>query len=161
VPATTIKTEAHRIIEQLPDDASWEDLIYRLYVRQSIEAGLLDSEACRVESGAEVVSPLGCPNNRCLDEQCQARVARDVRLNCAKFGSLCSRDGGPNHPRTQQLSTMPYLGATAPEYDDETIRELVEQSYRIVYRVRADRVDILSVVHGARPLPSEVPGNGS
>ena len=63
--------------------------------------------------------------------------------------------------RTKQLSTMPYLGATVPEYEEETIRELVEQSYRIIYRVRADRIDILSVVHGARPLPPEVPGNGS
>lgn len=63
--------------------------------------------------------------------------------------------------RTKQLSTMPYLGARVPEYDEETIRELVEQSYRIIYRVRADRVDIVSVVHGARPLPSEIPGNGS
>lgn len=63
--------------------------------------------------------------------------------------------------RTKQLSAMPYLGARVPEYDEETIRELVERSYRIIYRVRADRVDILSVVHGTRPLPSEIPGNGS
>lgn len=58
---TTIKVEAHRIIEQLPDDASWEDLIYRLYVRQSIEAGLLDSEADQVESVAEVRKSFGLP----------------------------------------------------------------------------------------------------
>jgi toxin ParE1/3/4 len=49
--------------------------------------------------------------------------------------------------RTKQLSTMPYLGATVPEYEEETIRALVEQSYRIIYRVREDRVEILSVVH--------------
>lgn len=64
---TTIKDEAHRIIEQLPDDASWEDLIYRFYVRQSIEAGLRDCEAGRVESVTEV--PLGFPNDCFLDEQ--------------------------------------------------------------------------------------------
>ena len=40
-----IKTEAQRIVEQLPEDASWEDLIYRIYVRQAIEAGLQDAEA--------------------------------------------------------------------------------------------------------------------
>lgn len=56
---TTIKDEAHRIVAQLPDDASWEDLIYRLYVRQSIEAGLRDSEAGRVESVAEVRKSFG------------------------------------------------------------------------------------------------------
>ena len=63
--------------------------------------------------------------------------------------------------RTQQLSTMPYLGAIVPEYEEETIRELVEQSYRIIYRVREDRVEILSVVHGARILPPRISGNGS
>lgn len=56
---------------------------------------------------------------------------------------------------------MPYVGATVPEYAEETIRELIEQSYRIIYRVRGDRVEILSVVHGARPLPIDIPGNGS
>lgn len=51
---TSIKKEAHRIVDHLPDDASWEDLIYRIYVRQSIEAGLRDSEAGRVETVKEV-----------------------------------------------------------------------------------------------------------
>jgi predicted transcriptional regulator len=59
--STTIKQEAHRIVAQLPDDASWEDLIYRLYVRQSIEAGLRDAEAGRVESVAEVRKSFGLP----------------------------------------------------------------------------------------------------
>lgn len=63
--------------------------------------------------------------------------------------------------RTKLLSTMPYLGAIVPEYEEETIRELVEQSYRIIYRTRGDNVEILSVVHGARSLPSQLPGNGA
>jgi hypothetical protein len=58
---TPIKDEAHRIVDQLPDDASWEDLIYRIYVRQSIEAGLRDSEAGRVQSVAEVRRSFGLP----------------------------------------------------------------------------------------------------
>jgi hypothetical protein len=58
---TTIKDEAHRIVDQLPDTASWEDLIYRLYVRQSIEAGLRDAEAGRVESVADVRRSFGLP----------------------------------------------------------------------------------------------------
>lgn len=56
-----IKEEAHRLVDQLPDDASWEDLVYRIYVRQSIEAGLRESEAGRVESGAEVRRSFGLP----------------------------------------------------------------------------------------------------
>ena len=44
---TNIKTEAHHILEKLPENATWDDLMYEIYVRQSIEAGLEDSNAGR------------------------------------------------------------------------------------------------------------------
>lgn len=43
--AVKVKEEAKRLIEDLPEDASWDDLMHRIYVRQAIEAGLRDSEA--------------------------------------------------------------------------------------------------------------------
>ena len=49
-----IKAEARRIVDQLPDSASWEDLIYRLYVRQTIEAGIKDADVGRVKSVEDV-----------------------------------------------------------------------------------------------------------
>ncbi len=58
---TNVKSEAHRIVDQLPDNASWEDLIYQIYVRQSIEAGLRDAEAGRMEPVAEVRRQFGLP----------------------------------------------------------------------------------------------------
>jgi hypothetical protein len=58
---STLKTEAHRIVDQLPDSASWEDLIYCIYVRQSIEAGLRDAEAGQMETVAEVRRSFGLP----------------------------------------------------------------------------------------------------
>ncbi len=54
-----VKDEARRLIEQLPDDASWDDLMHEIYVRQAIEAGLADSRAGRVSSLEEVRSRLG------------------------------------------------------------------------------------------------------
>ena len=42
---TSVKEEARRLVEELPDDASWDDLMERIYVRQAIEAGLQDSDA--------------------------------------------------------------------------------------------------------------------
>jgi len=59
--ASTIKAEARRIVDQLPDSASWEDLIYRLYVRQSIEAGIKDADEGRVESVEDVRRSFGLP----------------------------------------------------------------------------------------------------
>ena len=50
----TDKIEAKRLVNELPDDATWDDLMYRIYVRQSIEAGLRDADAGRVVSVEEV-----------------------------------------------------------------------------------------------------------
>jgi hypothetical protein len=44
------KQEAHKLVDQLPDDATWHDLVYRAAVREDIEAGLADSDADRVKS---------------------------------------------------------------------------------------------------------------
>lgn len=45
--ATTAKEVARKIIEHLPDQATWNDIMYELYVRQKIEEGLADIEADR------------------------------------------------------------------------------------------------------------------
>jgi toxin ParE1/3/4 len=54
--------------------------------------------------------------------------------------------------RTGQLADFPRLGAEVPEYADESLRELLENPYRTVYRVYDDRVDVVPVVHGARRI---------
>jgi len=43
-----IKPDAKRLVESLPETATWDDLAYEVYVRQSIEAGLTDAAAGRV-----------------------------------------------------------------------------------------------------------------
>jgi toxin ParE1/3/4 len=40
-----------------------------------------------------------------------------------------------------------------PEYGDETLRELFEDPYRIVYQVLDQQIDVVAVVHAARRLP--------
>lgn len=45
-----VKQKAQKLIENLPENSSWDDLMYEIYVRQSIESGLSDSEAGRVIS---------------------------------------------------------------------------------------------------------------
>jgi len=56
---TNIKQEAHRLIEQLPETATWDDLMYEIYVRQAIEAGLADSEAGRTLDVKEMRAKFG------------------------------------------------------------------------------------------------------
>ena len=57
--ATTVKDQARLLVEALPDEATWEDLMYRLYVRQAVEHGLEDSETGRVVPVEEVRRHLG------------------------------------------------------------------------------------------------------
>ena len=48
------KEEAHRLVEQLSADSTWEDLMREIYVREAIEKGLEDSEAGRTDEVGEV-----------------------------------------------------------------------------------------------------------
>ncbi len=52
--ATTAKQAAREIIERLSDQASWDDIMYELYVRQKIEAGLKAVEEGRTVPHEEV-----------------------------------------------------------------------------------------------------------
>ena len=36
---SSVRDEARKLVEQLPDGASWDDLMYQIYVRQKIDAG--------------------------------------------------------------------------------------------------------------------------
>jgi len=42
-----IKQESHRLVDDLNPDATWDDIINKIYIRQAIEAGLKDSDAGR------------------------------------------------------------------------------------------------------------------
>ena len=56
---TNIKQEAQRLVEQLPENATWDDLMYEIHVRQAIEAGLADSAAGRTLDVKEVRARFG------------------------------------------------------------------------------------------------------
>ena len=57
-PVRDLKQEAHRLVDQLPTDASWDDLMYEVYVRQAVDAGLADAEAGRTMTQEEAVAKL-------------------------------------------------------------------------------------------------------
>lgn len=47
----------------------------------------------------------------------------------------------------------PYWGSVVPEYGREDLRERRFQSYGVVYRLKGDRIELVSITHGARVLP--------
>lgn len=49
-----LKKEVENMLKDLPEDASWDDVMYKIYVRQSIEQGLQDSQEGRVISHEDI-----------------------------------------------------------------------------------------------------------
>ena len=61
-----------------------------------------------------------------------------------------------------RLEAFPRSGRVVPEIGQEDIREIIFGSYRIVYVISEDEVNILTVFHAARLLrPSDLPGGAS
>jgi predicted transcriptional regulator len=52
------KQAAKAIIDHLPEQASWDDIMYELYVKQKIEEGLADIEAGRTVPHEQVKAEL-------------------------------------------------------------------------------------------------------
>ena len=55
----SIKQEAYHILDNMPDKATWDDLMYKIYVRQTIEAGIKDSNEGRTVDVKEVRKKFG------------------------------------------------------------------------------------------------------
>lgn len=56
---TNIFEVARRLIDKLPENSTWDDLMSEIYVRQAIESGLRDREAGRVMSVEQVRAKFG------------------------------------------------------------------------------------------------------
>jgi hypothetical protein len=48
------KNEAHKLVDKMPEDATWDDLMNEIYVRQIIKKGLADSLAGRTTDVREI-----------------------------------------------------------------------------------------------------------
>ena len=55
------KQEAKRLVDMMPDNSTWDDLIQEIYVREVIERGLDDSKAGRTTDVREVRAKYGLP----------------------------------------------------------------------------------------------------
>lgn len=61
--------------------------------------------------------------------------------------------------RTEQIASFPLSGQMVPEYQRDDIREIIEYSHRILYHVGDSAVSIITLIHGAHPLPDKPPQN--
>jgi hypothetical protein len=54
-----VKSAVRQLADTLPDDATWDDVMYRVYVHQAVDAGLRDSAEGRLVDVAEVRRQFG------------------------------------------------------------------------------------------------------
>ena len=59
MPTTMTKDQAHKLVDQMPPRATWDDLMHQIYVRQAVEQGLADSKAGRTKTVKEVRAKYG------------------------------------------------------------------------------------------------------
>ncbi len=52
------------------------------------------------------------------------------------------------------IVAFPRIGRVVPELADPAVRERFVYSYRVIYRIDAERITVLAVVHGRRLLES-------
>ena len=57
----TPKNEAHKLINQMPPNATWDDFKRDIYVREVIERGLADSNESLIKDVKEVRAKYGFP----------------------------------------------------------------------------------------------------
>lgn len=58
---TLVKDEAHKLVNKISDNSTWDDLINEIYVRQVIEKGLSDSKAGRTKDVRDIRKKYGLP----------------------------------------------------------------------------------------------------
>jgi toxin ParE1/3/4 len=52
--------------------------------------------------------------------------------------------------QSKTLDAFPKIGREVPEIGDPKVREIFIYSYRLIYEIFNDRIDILAIVHGKR-----------
>jgi predicted transcriptional regulator len=51
---SSVKEQVIELVNTLPDECTWDDVMYQIYVRQKIEAGLKDADEGRLVPHEEV-----------------------------------------------------------------------------------------------------------
>jgi toxin ParE1/3/4 len=55
--------------------------------------------------------------------------------------------------KVEQLKTSPKIGRIVPEIENNQFREIIYGNYRVIYRIEAEQISILTIRHGKQILP--------
>jgi toxin ParE1/3/4 len=92
----------------------------------------------------------------------QADLADIVRYVARHNSDAAARLGYELITRAEKVAAFPDIGRVVPEFRQPNLREVMCQSYRVIYLVRREeqRIDIVRFWHGARGFP-HIPKGGS
>ena len=76
-------------------------------------------------------------------------IANFIAVDSPQYASLFAID---ILAAVDRLGVFPRSGRIVPETNHPDVREVILGNYRIVYRIRADLIEVLTVYHGARLL---------
>ena len=149
-----IKKEARILVDHLPENADWDELIYEIYVRKSIESGLRDSENGNVDTVNETRKKFGLFQLKVFWTNHAVKQLSSIFNYISEDSSTYAKItiDKITH-RSEQIKKFPYSGKIVQEYRNHNIREIVEGSYRIIYNIKNNQIDILSIIHVRRILP--------
>ena len=54
--------------------------------------------------------------------------------------------------KSEQIATHPLSGRAVPEYERDDLREIIENPYRIIYRINEGQIDIVAVIHASQNM---------
>src|SRR6056297_830546 len=74
-----------------------------------------------------------------------AYISQDSRTYALRMVDKLTR-------KTEQIATYPLSGRSVPEYERDDLREIIENPYRIIYRIIEDQIDIVAIVHTSRNM---------
>ena len=58
--------------------------------------------------------------------------------------------------RSEQIAGFPRSGRMVPEYEIDEVRQVIEASYRIIYLIKEEQIEVLAIIHTSRRgLPHE------
>ncbi|MEH2319539.1 type II toxin-antitoxin system RelE/ParE family toxin [Nostoc sp.] len=54
--------------------------------------------------------------------------------------------------RSEQIANFPLSGRIVSEFETEQIREVIEGSYRIIYYIKPEQIDVLAIIHSSQQI---------
>jgi plasmid stabilization system protein ParE len=58
--------------------------------------------------------------------------------------------------RVETIAPFPFGGRKVPEFDREDLREVPESPYRIIYRIKPNEIQVVTIMHYRQLLPNDL-----